>query len=160
MALLAGLPFIALWIAGVIHVNRTYAELVAPAVEAARSWGAQQLNVTNGAAFALISHSGEALFIKPPQRLIFNMLFVTDAFVGIAEGFTFDFAARRCLVGRGAKELYYQHINTVEFRPPHFSLQTSSGEVLQYESTSTLGQPEGAVTAVRNRLRALQARRE
>ena len=153
----AGLPFIVLWIAGAMHVNATFGDLLPPAAAAARNWARQALGAEHGELFLLVGHHGSAFFVKPSRYVVFNALVVTETFVGVAEGFTLDLADRRHAPGRGTKELYYAHINGVDYRPPFFVLRSSSGETIQYESAPDTAQ--SAVAAVRGRLRAVSAMR-
>jgi hypothetical protein len=147
------LPLLGLWFWGTLHINKAWRSHFDGAADLAADSGAEKLNIgpSEGTRHLLSYSVGSALLVKPARQYFFTPLYVGEKFLGIYEGAKLDMVARNNFAGSGTKELYYRHINSVDYQPPHFTVRSSSGEILRYQASHA--DAESALNAVRRRLR-------
>lgn len=152
----AVLPF-GLWIAGVIHVNSNYEEILKAGLEVARDDGADRLSIEphEAEAYGLRIGSGDVFLIKPKETYDITCLYAGDSFLGIYEGPSLNLKKRANSPGRQTRELYYENIDSVRYDDLDFTVKTTSGETLSYPSSH--GPANSALNSARERLRRIKA---
>jgi hypothetical protein len=149
----ASVPLVVLWVMGTQHINKSWRALFNGAADGTADSGAAKLNVgaSDASRHVLVHGVGGALLVTPARTYYFTPLYVGEKFLGVYEGAQLDLVRRKRYAGRGTRELYYRHINSVDYVPPFFTVRTSNGEALQYQSAHQ--ESETALNAVRHRLR-------
>lgn len=153
----AGVLPLALWMAGVVYVNRNYEEFLDAGLDVAREEGEEKLSLGPGEADAYGLHLGygEVFLVDPYAVYEITYLYVGDSFLGIYEGPAFDLKKRANSPGRQTRELYYENIDSVRYDDMEFTVRTTSGEALTYPSSHAPA--NSALNSVRQRLREVKA---
>jgi hypothetical protein len=85
-----------------------------------------------------------------------TVIYVTDAFIGVYAGSSYDLKELQTRLGSTTKEVYYPHVSGVEFCPPIFKLATSSEQMI-YPISDNPEVGEAALNAIRAKLRRVHA---
>lgn len=151
--MLVVVAFLAVWVRGTRLINAAWPERLAEAQHAAMEAGARKLGIdlNDDCCFPLVYEAGGGLLINAPSDFGMSFLYVSDAFVAVFPGTTFNLVNLQTELGTTTREIYFRHVVSVEYKPPQFMIRTTSGEPLRYESSAESG--EAAVNAVRRRLR-------
>ena len=144
------------WHKGTRLINKNWNNIYNAKLQQAEKAGANQLNINQGETdvYHLIFSSGTALSIAPNRRYHITLFYVGETFLAIYDGVCIDMVNRE-LISRGSStnKLHYSDINTVDYSPPYFMVQTSSGNKLSYKSSDSDEAP--ALIAIRKQLRSV-----
>lgn len=151
--IILGLPFLILWFMGTRHINSNWEGIFNSAKNKAFQDGLRKLGINEAdiSEHLLFYGDGSAPLVKPNENYNFTPLYVGEKFLGIYEGPGLNLVNKKERAGTGTKELYFRHINLVDYKQPLFIVRSSSGDELQYQSNSQTA--ESALGAVRMRLR-------
>jgi len=137
-------------------INKNWNNIYNAKLQQAEKAGANQLDINQGETdvYHLIFSSGTALSITPNRRYHITLFYVGETFLAIYDGVCIDMVNRE-LISRGSStnNLHYSDINTVDYSPPYFMVQTSSGNKLSYKSSDSDEEP--ALIAIRKQLRSV-----
>jgi len=144
------------WHRGTRHINKNWKDVFDAKIKQAEKAGVDQLNLNQDEVemHHFISCSGTAAGVVPNRRYRISVLYVGETFFAIYDDAGIDMVNRELIRGSGTKELYYRDINSVDYLPPYFMVQTNSGDNLSYKFSDT--DAEIAVKIIRKKLGSAQ----
>ena len=153
--IVAAIP-LALWFAGTRHVNATCEPLMQRACAEFARDGAARLSMIgpHGEPLVLMFPMGSAAGVRAARRYVLAVVAVGEQSIGVLEGVTFDLA-KGTRAGTGTtRELYLEHVASVDALGGTLMLTMTNGERLGLRASFGV---EAAVEQIRNRLRARHA---
>lgn len=148
-----GLIIVTAWFCGTRLINQTWKPLFDSGFKTINAASARKLGLSSGSveSYSLVYNRGSALLVTPARRYAITPLFIGGKFLGVVEGSAYDLVSRVAHLGSATKEMYYQHISSIDYKAPYFQVRTSAGETISFESSQA--DAGSAVDAVRRRLR-------
>jgi hypothetical protein len=163
----SGLPFVVmliggfgLWIRSTQTVKANAQSLIEGAEANCIATGARKLGIeaTSIEQTFLLRGEGDRRYPLIPfaTQHKLTVFYITQAFIGIYTGTTFDLKEVDTRLGSTTKEVYYPHVSGVEFSPPLFKLETAAGNMI-YPIADDPQIGERALNAIRAKLRKANA---
>lgn len=144
------------WHKGTRLINKNWNNFYNAKLQQAEKAGARQLDINQGETdvYHLIFSSGTAFSIASNRRYYITLFYVGETFLAIYDGVCIDMVNRELVIRESStNKLLYSDIKTVDYSPPNFMVQTSSGNKMSYKSSDSDEEP--ALIAIRKHLHSV-----